>query len=358
MSLRYLDSFDHYDTAALTAKWNVVTTAAGTSQTAIVASGGRNGSQCMRLPTGGAGLAWKVLDFQQTWCIGFAFKTSVLPSSAYAVFFEWTSGQQVQCSLGMNSSHQLEVRRGGATAITGGTSTNTVTTGTWYYVEFGVTISASIPASTCYVNVNGVNWITVPAGQNLEGDGITAGADGFAFVGISGSDLDFDDLYVCDAQTGLTGPLGNMMVQTLYPDLISYVNNWTASTGSLSECVDDTIVNGDTDYVYYPTTGAPATPDAIQLFEMSNMTYTPSAFYGVQWNCYARKSDAGYRFLRRYFSSNLNNVTSEGTTDHSLGIDYQFYIETFDGDPRNSGAAWDRTTVDSLEAGMNLHAFG
>lgn len=357
MSLRYLDSFDHYDTAALTAKWNVVTTAAGTSQTAIVASGGRNGSQCMRLPTGGAGLAWKVLDFQQTWCIGFAFKTSVLPSSAYAVFFEWTSGQQVQCSLGMNSSHQLEVRRGGATAITGGTSTNTVTTGTWYYVEFGVTISASIPASTCYVNVGGVNWITVPAGQNLEGDGITAGADGFAFVGISGSDLDFDDLYVCDAQAGATGPFGNMMVQCIYPNADGATNDWTASTNSRSSCVDEALANGDTDYIYYATTGGATTLNAVQLFDMQNLTYTPTAITGIQWNCYARKSDAGYRYIERVIRSNAT-TNANTATNNSLGIDYQTFTDVLETDPCNSNAAWNRTSVDALQAGVILSAFG
>lgn len=359
MSLRFIDSFDHYATASIPSKWTYVLQ--GTGATTIAAGSGRNGTQSLHFPSGGTSpTVTKTFDGNQTaWVVGFAMKLSALPG-AYAPILTFLQAQLQQCTLGINSTGTLDLRRGLNTAVTGGASTNTISTGTWYYVETAVKPTTSVAASSCYVNVGGVNWLTVTAGQSLQAAS-GPGASAFTITTPIGTGtMDIDDLYVCDDQAGATGPFGNCMVQVLYPDTDSFVgySDWTASTGTWYTCLDEAIANDDADYVYCATTGAPATPDIVQMVEMSQLTYSPAAITGIQWNMYARKSDAGYRFLRRFVRSHSGGATSTGTTDYSVGIDYRTFSEAFDGDPCNGGAAWTRTLVENFEAGMVLHAYG
>lgn len=361
MSLRYIDSFDHYDTNAIVSKWNHMTTTIGRTVT-IEAGAGRNSTQCMRFSGTSANSAtvMKSFDAQAAWCVGFALKIPAAPIGLTPII-QFNLIDTVQCALCVDTSNHLAICRGTITTVTGGTSSNTLTPGTWYYVEIVVKPVDSVAADSCYVNVDGVTWATVAAGQDLKAHLTLGGADSIVFQGIKASaNTDIDDLYVCDDQAGATGPFGNSMIQVLHPDTDSFegYSDWTASTGTWYTCLDEAIANGDTDYVYCATSGAPATPDIVQMVEMSNLTYTPAAITGLQWNMYARKSDAGYRFIRRFARSHTGGATSVGAVDHSLGIDYQFYTEVFEGDPCNASTAWSRTLVDNFEAGMVLHAFG
>lgn len=357
MALRYIDSFDHYTTAALPSKWNYTTAGSGSAPATIAAGAGRNGTQCLRF-TNTLGNCLRVFDTQAGWCVGLAVKLATLAAGPAAVV-RFNRAGALTCNLSIDATGHLILYKAINTAVTGGTSTNTLSTGTWYYIEVAVKPTTSVAANSCYVNVDGVTWATVAAGQNLQG-ATASGADSITIYGAGGiGNFDVDDLYICDDQAGATGPFGNTMVQCLYPSADGTTNDWTASTGSRYACVNEATVNDDTNYVYYATTGGATTLDAVQLFGMQDMTYTPAAITGIQWNCYGRKGDAGYRFVKRVIRSNATTSTNPVVNyTNTFGLDYQTFSEVLETDPCNSNAAWTRTSIDALEAGFDLYAFG
>ncbi len=109
MSLRFVDSFDHYNTAQVTRKWNVL---GGT--TSILAGGGRNGTQSLHIPSQNCYLL-KTIDPQPSWVVGFAanFSRFGLPGSGQGLFFQFLDVGSPQLDLVHNPDGTLSVQRNG-----------------------------------------------------------------------------------------------------------------------------------------------------------------------------------------------------------------------------------------------------
>src|SRR5215831_14854755 len=164
MALRFMESYDNYVNSDValssgTSKWNTFVNTSGTIVPGRFINSWRSapGQQCYMI---------KTLDNQPTWVVGFAFKMNN----------EFYNGQPIlgiydvstiQVYLSVNGSGNLILSRA-STVLSGGTSTNALTLGTWYYIELYITISSSIPANGCNLNVNGTNWITVATGQSTQ----------------------------------------------------------------------------------------------------------------------------------------------------------------------------------------------
>lgn len=348
MSLRFMDSFDHYATADILKKWT------STANSPTIQSGGYHGSTgCLKMTSSTVSVS-KKLDNQQSWTVGFALKTFGYTSNNVILSLVDSASSTTQCSLLLLRNGVLQICRGTGTAVTGGKSTLALKACNWYWIEFHVTIADSITANSCAVWVNDYPWATVATGQDLKAHATTTTADTINLFGVPGTVggqniAYFDDVIICDGQAGLYFPIGHSYVDILYPTADGTINDWTASTGGRSSCVDEASQNGDTDYISASTAGN------VQLFNVSDVGHSLSWCDGIQVNSYARSDSANTYIHYPLIRSNATTyaMTTQAFTASTTYVDYRGILET---DPTNSNASWTGSVLDALEAGVKLQS--
>lgn len=346
MTLLFMDGFDHYATADITKKW---TSASGSP--VISAAAGRRGGGALLAPnnTTIAQNITKTFAASASFVLGFSFKATALPSSVSPIARLLDAGT-AQCDLRLNTDGTLSVTRNG-TALTNGTSSNSISTGTDYYIEWKVTISDSIAASSCKVRVNGVDWITVATGQDTKNTA-NASANQFSLgttVNLSSSvAFTFDDFYLCD-QSGSTNNdfLGDVRVDTLYPTSDGNYSQFTPSTGTTHYTLVDESTPNTTDY-----------NDGVNVgdrdsYGMGNLAaLTSQTVYGVQVNAAILKDDAGSKSAATFVRS---STTDGDGASVALGTSQSYISQVFETNP-NGAVAWTETTVNAMEAGVKVTA--
>lgn len=340
--LLFMDGFDHYATADIPKKWGAANTFA-----AIDSAAGRRGGGALDSPYNGGGIK-KTFAAGASWVIGFAFKTSSLPASSLYLAFLRDAGSN-QCELRLNSDGTLQVTRNVAT-LTGGTSSNALSTNTWYYIEFKVTIADSISAGSCKVRVNGVDWLTVATGQDTKATSNASANEVFigSWAAGSGPAMYFDDLYICD-QSGSTNNdfLGDVRIDTLFPTSDGNYSQFTPSTGTTHYTLVDESTPNTTDYNDSATVGDRDSYGMGNLAALASQT-----IYGVQVNAAILKDDAGSKSAAVMVRSGSTNSDGAST---ALGTGLSYVSQVFEQDPAAS-AAWTETTVNAMEAGVKVTA--
>ena len=348
MALRFIDSFDHYDTADIFRKWTTARDAGNT----VIESGGRNGINLLHISSYGKGII-KVLDDQATWIVGFAFKytATVTQFTGICTLVDNSTGQ---ISLSLNTNNKLYLTRGGTTSnpgstVIGGVSSSTLGINTWYFLELKATIANSIGAGTCKVRVNGVEWIDVTAAEDMQ---VTANATansialGMFVPTTSVPQAYFDDLYVCDGTGGTNDDfLGDCRVECSMPNGNGTTNAWTGSDADSTDnylLVDE--VSPDDDTTYVENSGA----GNMDLYTVANLAATPATIFGVQTNAMATKSDAGARHLYSIIKS--GSTYASGALQSPSESSYITFTDIHETDP-STGVAW-------VEAGRNAAEFG
>lgn len=342
MALRFLDSFDHYATAELNQKWNVL------SGAATVSSGnGRRSTNCLRLPgaTNNVYVA-KTLTLQTTWIIGFAFKITTI-GSAVSDICAFTDAGTNQVELRLVNDGTLRVTRNGTTL---GTSASAISAGTWYFIEFKVFINDT--TGTYEVKVDGSSWLsgtgadtknTTTAGANQVRLGIVNGTAGSSFY-------DYDDVYICDGSGGSNNDfLGDVRVDCYLPNGNGNSSQLTGSDGNSTDnyaLVDESSVNGDTDYVQSSTSGQKDT------YAFPNMSHSPTNIFGVQVNMMAKKDDSGARSICSVTRSGGSDTDGSAFAIPTSYVDIAQIVET---DP-NTASAWGTAGFNAAEFGAKVQA--
>ncbi len=342
MTLLFVDGFDHYATADCVRKYNVVF--AQSTVPTIVASG-RYGGSFARFAGGGQS-AWflKAIPATASVVIGMAVRLSAIYAS-YSVLMDLRDTYNLQCDLRINPDATLSVTRGG-TALTSGTSSLGLSTATWYFIEWKVTISSSISANSCKVRVNGIDWINVATGQSTKSTANSTFNDilfGRVYPSNGTVNCDIDDLYICDQNGSVNNDfLGDVRVEMILPSGAGTTSGWTPSAGSNYAAVDDTAPNDDTDYV---STQTATTKDT---YAFGNLSNTPDSINGVQITTLLRKTDAG--------NKTFTPVIRSGGTDYDQSTvavydNYAFDTQVKETDPATA-VAWIGSGVDSAEFGI------
>ena len=230
-------------------------------------------------------------------------------------------------------------------ALIGNTANGSVKQDTWYYIEVKVLVGDS-PSGRVDLQINGV----VPSGFPLTSvdtrNGATTTIDNIRF-GAGAADASslvaLDDIYIFDTNGSTNNDfIGQAVVQTIVPNGDGSVA-WSRSGGSTNYGnVDETVQNGDTDYVY---TSTAAQQD---FYNFTNLAANTATVYGLQVNGCARKDDSGARSLKLLTKSGA--TTSTGST-HSLDTSYTYYQRVQETDP-NTSTAWTKTTVDAAQFGV------
>lgn len=341
MTLRFADSFDHYVTADIVKKW---TATDGTGIT-IQSTAGRRGGQCLRISTSAASVS-KTFDAHASWVIGFAFNPASLPGSAVRLVVAF-DGSTEHLRLRLNTDGTISVLRGGSTVLS--TSAASINFGSFGFLEWKFTINDS--TGSYDVRYNGAS-ITSGSGVDTRNGG-NATANLFQLRSsseTSGSNWDFDDLYICDGAGSVNNDfLGDVRVDCYLANGNGNSSQLTGSDGNSTDnyaLVDESLQNGDTDYVQSSTVNQKDT------YAFTDMSHTPSNIFGVQINLVSRKDDSGTRSICAVTRSGGSDT--DGTTQ-ALSTSYLCLREIRETDP-NTSSAWTRTGFNNAEFGAKVAA--
>ncbi len=335
MALRFLDSFDHYNTLAQ--KWNV--TGAGTIQT-----GGRTGPNRLRFANWGDNGCLLTLDFQTVWIIGTAFTADLLPPSPCDIIATWDVGT-VQCSVRLDNLGRLSVYRGGTFLAE---STRTLLPSTWYYIEFKHIIADA--GGLAEVRVNEEVWVsfvgdTQNTGSNTANAIYLKGPAGAA----RGAYIYYDDLYILD---GTGGPpnndyWGDTQIECKVPNGPGFYTEWTTLVGAAThwEAVDEVPPDEDTSYV------ASSTLDQRDTFTFQDLSVVSAQINGIQVLIRAREDVAGGVSIARMYRN--AGVDNQGA-DTPINTSYAYYVrEIMESDPIAAGP-WTVDNINSAEFGVRV----
>ena len=277
---------------------------------------------------------------EATVVLGFRLRLGVLPSSTLELlnFDEATAGSFGQhVTLTVTTAGLIQVRRGDNNGTILGTTTTALSASTWTYIEIKVTIDNTAGVVELRFNGSGTPDLNLTSQDTQNGGAAYADA-----IRIHGSNInvDWDDMYIDTANFQ-----GDCYVATLSPDGAGASTQFTPSTGSNWQNVDELPADGDTTY------NASSTAAHKDRFTHSNLPANADTVAGVQVSSRARKTDAGTRELRNVAYD--GTTEGDGTLSHALALTYAWYQTMFEDHP-TSAAAWSVSEVNSGEFGYKV----
>jgi hypothetical protein len=340
MTLRFIDSFDHYATADLALKYSDVSV----SSAAISSGNGRRSTKCLRLSQAAAYVS-RVHAAHATWIVGFAFKTATLPGSTTA-FLSFYDGATLHVDIRMLADGTLRATRNGTTLAT---STSALSAGTFYSIECKVTIDDAAGVVELRVNGSSTGWINITS-QDTRNAG-NASANLIKINGLGVTNVDYDDFYICDGAGSVNNDfLGDVRVDCYMPDGNGNSSQLVGSDSNSTDnylLVDEASQNGDTDYVQSSTVNNKDT------YTIADMSHTPTSIFGTQLNMVAKKDDSGTRSICSVVRS--AGTDYDGDTQALSAASYVDYRQIRETDPATS-AAWTRTNLNNAEFGVKVAA--
>lgn len=342
MALLFMDGFDCYANTAQAADggWSPE------SGCTINTSGGRFGGGALQFTM--TFTQWTktfpVVLYGAVVYFGFAYKHTGVATAQLVRLISDTTAALIILSHNASGNITLQPSAGANTSEAG----NSLTPGSWHWIEVKVTLGTTSSNGAVEVKVNGSTVINATSQDtNSTGSGasvIELGAGGAS----NPNEAYIDDVVIYDA-TGSTVNdfLGDTKITTHSPTADAATVDWTASAGSDFQCVDETpnAANDDTDYISSSTAGQES------RFAMGNLADTPSAIHGVQVRYRAKKTDAGDRTVRSLINSSASE--SVGNTRGLPTLYRWFYGDFFPLDP-NGSIAWTDTTINALEVGVEV----
>ena len=247
------------------------------------------------------------------------------------------STEQISCVI--EADRSITVRRGSASGtILGQSAVSLFPPSAWTYLELKANIHSS--TGSVVLKLNGVTKISV-SGINTQN---TANA---YVTRVRFQNGLIDDLYICDTTGAANNDfLGDVRVETLYPNGAGTYTEWTPSTGSNWQNVDDaTTHDGDSTY------NSTATAGNRDLYTLTNLATVTGTVQGVRGHMKARKDDSNVRELALFSRSSTTETT--GATE-ALGVSYvQYDGAVQETDPATS-AAWTIAGVNALQFGQKV----
>jgi hypothetical protein len=328
MSLLFIDGCDYYTAAQLNRKWT-------TFEFTPTIVAGRNGSG-LYFNANNEAVTKTLSASHSTLIAGFAFKTEALGCQ----FFSFMDSSSTQTTIQINPTGELEFLRSTSISL-GVTSGLGLSINTWYYLELKVTFHDTLGSYEVRLNTTPIlsaSGVNTQATANPTGNGVKY------FTNYTPNNMTFDDIYVCD-DSGSTNNdfLGDCKVEIIRPTGAGNQTDFTPSTGSNWENVDDAQPDDDSTYNYHAPQGLPGT----DLFQMGDLTTISGSVFGIQPIISCRKDDAG--------SANLYSVIRTGGTDYvgsgiSLGDSYIFHTDILETNP-DTAVAWTVTDINNIEGG-------
>lgn len=338
MALTFFDGFDMYDGTTSTAQQRGWTTTGITyNQT-----GRFTGSKAVSFSANTQNMAWTLAAAIASLSVGFAFKvdTAALAGASTGVpVIAFYNGATLQAQLGYTTNGAIVTGRGDFVANQIAISANSlIIAAAWNYIEIEFTRHASTGVFKVYLN-----GVLVAA---LNSTGVNTGSLDinkifFAGTGNGTTSTVFDDFYVTNTATRL----GERRVEYLPVSVDTATKDWTASTGTNHAALLDEIPsNGDTDYISDSVVGHK------DLFDVTDLSSTPTNIDAVQVVMIARKDDATTRQIRHNMK---NGATTTNGTTQTMAATYSTFSDLYLTNP-NTAAAWTASDVNATQAGVEV----
>jgi len=361
--LLFVDGFDTYETGVseswLPGMWTTHLLNSNVDFN-IDAGNGREGSDALRFNSTINTTSYLELHLPQNTnriTVGFAFYTPT-PGGAggqdYQFFSVGDDTETVHLILSFRTDGSVRVQRGDGTVLSASAASTVDFSTGWHYLEFQFTIDDSTGAYILMIDDGGSSGpveIFNETGQDTRNGGnanvsmVRLGKVNAA-AGATNS-WRWDDFYILD-DTGSknTTFLGDTTIEPLIPDSDGFWADLTLSAGgSGAALVDDIPTDGDTTYVEGDSAGLKAT------FLKPDLIVSAGDVHAVAVGMNIRKTEAGIRRASTLIRS--AGVDSNGATV-TLSDDYHWVQQIFENRP--GGAAWDVTSVNAMEFGMETKA--
>ena len=279
--------------------------------------------------------------------VGFAMRVAGGPFEHPFLLF--MDGSAVQSSLWIDpDTTTITVRTGRGTSITDSTlgDSGFVPPYTlWFYLE--VKMQIGNPGSF-ELRVNGTTVLTGSGVQTQQTGNPTLNKIGLAGPTQFGTAVAVDDMFLVDTQDGIgtTDFIGEVRVQTKYPDADGFQNDFLRSQGSVNASNVNTVPISYTENGKYNYSG---TVGAKDLYSIANFTVSGTIF-AVQENVSFRKDDVGNRNICPLLRT--ASTEFEGTSVACYS-DYTHTAKIWENNPSNN-LPWTLTDLNLAEFGIKV----
>jgi hypothetical protein len=355
MTIRDVDSFDHYQTADLLLKYTsraaVTDALGGDAYPRIETTKGRYSNGCLAIAgfrTGGgsnqsASLTKSLGANDRRIIRHFGVKAESAYTQAFSIIL--LDGATDQAFWQINTAGQLVVGRGGGTVL--GTSVATVSTGTWHHIVVDITIGDATGSSATWgafeVWLNGVSVLSATNVDTKATANAYANAYRYVVTGGNGTTNSTNSqvMLIDDSITDSATNWGDKRVQVLRPNGAGASTQFTPSAGSNYACVDDTLLD-TSDYVESTVVGN------IDTYACEDVSASASVS-AVVVTMVANKTDAGARSIRGVLRIGGTNYTNGA--DLALSATDTVQQAIFETNPATAGA-WTASALNGAEIGI------
>jgi len=263
--------------------------------------------------------------------IGTAFRGQFTGSQDIILFTYDSGPTNAQCKLHLNSADgSVSVMRGSSTVLAT-SAPGLVQAGTWYYAEMAITCD----------NVNGsfevrLDGVTILSGSEMDTRQSDTGL-------LWGASVWYAQQYSTDYYVNDGGFLGDCIIDTLMPMAAGSHGDWTPSSGTRLECIDDPgDIDEDATYNSSNTAGASDT------FSMDALP-TRSGFnvLAVALNITARNDGSGASRIAPVVR--IGGIDYVGSPISTIGT-YKTYQVLYELNPATAGP-WTKADLDGAEFG-------
>ena len=224
--------------------------------------------------------------------------------------------------------------------------------GAWHFIEVKAVIAGA--SSTISAQIDG-GLVIGPAVVNLGTTGVHFTGPHSYWDGSStweptlGNFLYYDDMYFFDTSAAPNNDfVGDVRVETIYPNAAGTHNDWTPDSGSgwarVNEHSSAPYPDGDTSYVRANTAGFQ------DSYNFNDLSIISGTIYTVQTNIYARKEDTALHKIDALVRSGGSDYLGP---DHIVTSGYSDFTDMYEKDPATA-LAWTIAGVNAAEFGQKL----
>jgi hypothetical protein len=338
MALLWIEGFEGFGTSSTPSPTGIVSRKYSVAaENAMTVQTGRTGGYALRMVNANCSFKTSALTTDDTMIVGAGVRSSNIASAANQPIIMMVDGVTAGMQVHINGDGTLTVKRG-TTVL--GTSTNNMSSNTWYYIEFKVVCHNS--TGSYELRVNDTNWLSATGidtqiGSNAYHDVVKFTGSNFT------SSIDFDDIYVCDSTgTRNNNFLGNVKVLAIRPDSAGDDTDWTPDAGANYAAVDEVVLDEDTTFVETSGSGDQ------DLYNYGSLAAS-GVIKGLQIVTETRVTDAT--------SFDLNAVIKSGTTEDAgssetiTSTSYVTHTRVAETDPDTSDT-WQASAVNSCQFGI------
>ena len=248
------------------------------------------------------------------------------------------AGGTSHCRLQLTAGAELEVTLGNSTSLA--TSTETLSTDTWYYIQWECVIHDTLGSHI--VKLDGTEVINI-SGIDTRNGGVSGALDRLLFAA-SGL-ASYSDMILADDSGSDFNALSDdiLALDVLYPNGAGNSADWTASTGNNYETVNEEPLS-ETDYNESSTDGHKDTFALENSDSVSEVICLVPTAIGENTDATARQLNG----VARHSSSEAAG------SDISLIQNRLLMIQSFAYDNPSTASAWSASEVDAAEAGYEL----